>query len=102
MMPILSLLNRYWDAVGFTSGSERSEGKLEKRMQGDATRIDGRNTGRRGYHQAFAAVVFSAAQKGRLAGSGLAGQENMAAGVTHKFTGQTQFGVGGIHCHSMP
>ena len=77
------------------AGHKRTEGQLEKGVQGDAAGVDGRHTGRGRDHHALVGLSFDGVQKGGLAGAGLAGQEDIAVGVPDKIVGQLQFGVGG-------
>jgi len=79
------------------AGNERPERHLEKGMQGDAAGINRRHPGRGGDDHAFRALLFDGVQKGSLAGAGLTGQKNIAAGVPDKFVGQLQDRVRVVH-----
>ncbi len=79
------------------AGNERPERHLKKGMESDAAGIDRRHPGRGGDDHAFRALLFDVVQKGRLAGAGLAGQKNIAAGVPDKFVGELQQRVRSVH-----
>jgi hypothetical protein len=79
------------------AGDVRSEGHLEKGVKGDTAGVNRRHPGGGGDDHPFRALLFDAVEKGGLAGSGLAGEKDVAAGVPDKFIGKPQQRVIGIH-----
>jgi len=84
-------------AVQFAAGKAGAKGQLEKRMQGDAAGVDGRDPGGRGDHQPFVGLFFDCMEEGGLAGARLAGEKDGAVGVLDKGFRQFEFGVGNTH-----
>jgi hypothetical protein len=90
--------------LGFAAG-EGSEGELEEGVEGDAAGIDGGDAGGGGNDHLLGEAFPEGAQEGGLAGAGLAGQEEVAAGVADVGEGEVEFGIGGFvgrHDAKMP
>src|SRR5690554_5300447 len=69
--------------------------QLKKGVDGDAAGIDGGDAGGGHYGHALGAALLQLAQKGGVAGAGLAGEKEVASGVAYKAAGQFQArGVG--------
>jgi len=84
----------------FAAG-ERAEGELEEGMQGDAAGVDGGDAGGGGDDHLLGQALPQRAQEGGFARAGLAGQEQVPAGVLHVVECQVQRGIGGfVRCHA--
>ena len=72
---------------------KRAKRELEKGVQGDTTRINGRHAGGRSDDKPLGCFFDYLTQKGGLACTGLAGKKYVAAGLFDKVFGQLQFGI---------
>jgi hypothetical protein len=97
MMPSLALLISILGAVGFAARHKGPERKLEKGVQRHPAGVDGGHAGGRRNHQTLGTAFSQVVEKRRLAGAGLAGEKNMAAGIVNEFIGQLEFRVGLVH-----
>ena len=66
-------------------------------MEGHAAGVDGRNPGWSGDDHALEGFLFQIMEKGRLAGTGFAGEKNMAVGVLDEIVGELQLGISSSH-----
>jgi hypothetical protein len=73
-------------ALRLAARHERTEGQLEKRMEGDPAGVDGRHSGRGGDDHPFVGTLFQVVQKGVLAG--------VPVGVLYKIIGRLKLRVG--------
>ena len=59
--------------IGLTARNKWAKGQLEKRMEGDASGINGRNPGWGGDDHPFCGIFFQLMQKGGFSGAGFSG-----------------------------
>ena len=78
-------------------GQEWMKRKLEKTVQGTATRIDSRNTRRSQYYIFLFGMLTDVFQKCRLTRSRFSGQKDRLAGILDEFQCILKFGVVGIY-----